>query len=584
MCDITLSDGVTAKITSAAHGLFDGQRITIADSTNFNGTFAVRVEDADTFFIDIVAGPFADESSVHCNYATVTTQSRSTVNSILLESANHGFKTDQKAIITSTTNYNSDKQVFVKSGTTFTIPVDSLIATESSGLGLVTGPNIYVRTDVGPTKIDRGVSKGIGAIETDNLMSFIGMDNTLETHPNYFLPSNYNALDNQVNFNSDLTDNLTQRVSKLTAMMADKAQDKTIKFNYKNCSLVANNDGGAGLRSITFSSITGSSPIVDVILPGVNITGTIDISSAIVLDINQSAYITITRNASFSIVVPTVADTSSIPVAENIFIVATRKSDTSVFLADSTELIADSSIALLSNSSRVTNQNLNIEVIEGGTWSVIDNAGTLELTLSADAYINVEGLAKERNTIDAQQIDFISVGDVAYITLNRNTGATDSRTVIVADISAINNLSSPDILIIAERTSNGIMLFDKSKLKDGESKSLGEILDSFIASLTSTIYEEYISIIAGIPSIDNELQGPVVATTVVTIPLDSKNGDALKQYKVGKGSLQVWLNGIYLLNGDDYSEIGTVGTLSNTFVINVQLEILDTLTVRINNA
>ncbi len=336
LCNITLSDGTTAKVSSSAHGLSDGQRVTIADSTNFNGTFEVRVEDANTFFIDVLAGPFANESGVHANYATVTTQSRSTANGIVLESANHGFTTDQKAIITGTTNYNSDKQVFVKSGTTFTIPVSSLIASEY--VGTATCVNIYVRTDVGPTRLDRGVSKGIGAVDTNNIMSFIGMDTTLETYPSYHTPSNYNTLQNQVNFNSDIADNLTQRVSKLTSMMADKAQDKTLKYaeNYNSINNITN--GSA--QQITFIGV--GTPTLGIILPSsTNFNNTITLSGTLSLLVNQAAYFTIDRNASFSLAnlsALTICNIQDVPLAENVYIFAYRLSGVECYLYNNKKL------------------------------------------------------------------------------------------------------------------------------------------------------------------------------------------------------------------------------------------------------
>lgn len=587
-CNISESDGETAKVTSTAHGLQDGQRVTFSDTVNFNGTYAIEVEDANTFYIQFPSGPFADESGVSCNYATVTTQSRSTVNGIVLESANHGFRTDQKIIISATTNYNSDKQVFVLGNTTFSIPVDGPTVTETSGLA--TAVNIYVRTDVGPTKLDRGESKGIGDLASENLMSFIGMENDVQTHPFYHNPLGYNTLFGQENYNSIDTDNLTQRVSQLTSMMADKAQDKTIKLNCQNCSLVANNDGGAGLRSLEYTSMTGSAPFIDVVLPSSDTTGTVSLSSPIVLAVNQSAYIIINRNATFS-VTPIVVNTDDVPLSENIFVIATRKSDTSVFLADSTEVPADAMIALLSHEARVINQNLNEEIIEGSDWELVDNAGSYELTITADAYVDMEGLIKERNTIEAQTIILPSVGDCAYIMLNRNAGATSVRAVTVGSISAVANISSPDILVIARRMSDGVILSDKQKVKPADSRKLGEIsnqlqddINGIIAILAGNAYDEPIYIIAGAPANDNELTGPIPATTIITLPADSRDSNAVKEYENGKGVLELFLNGVYLLNGLDWQEVGTLGSSQTTFQINVDLEISDELTCRIDTA
>lgn len=579
--DITNHDGIRAKVTSVAHGLTDKQRIGISGTTNYNGIFPVMVETADIFYISLTGGPFADELAQSAFYTTVTTIASSTVDGFQLESANHSLEIDESVTLSSTTNYNGTFQVFPKTATNFTIPVTTAIATEITGV--VTAVHILVRTSVGPTNLSQGENQHIGEGATENILSFIGSDNDIQTYPIYNNPLSYNTLWGTENYNSDLTDNLSVRASRLTSMMADKAQDKTIQWNYQNCSLVANNAGGGSTRSLAFTSLTGSSPVIDVILPGSSIGGTIDISSPIVLDSNQSAYVTINRNATFAALVPVVANTSSIVVSENIFIIASRKADTSVYLADGTEVIALAMIALLGHKHRVENQNLNASVIEGGIWSAVTNATAIDVTLSTDAYVNLEGIAKERNTILAQTISFPTVGTVAYISVSRDSGIAVNKVVTVADIASISNISSPDIVIIAKRMSDGIILPDESKIKVGESKALGEILTGFITVLTATIFEEPLSIIAGAPANSREMTGPVAPAATITIPLDSKNADALKQYVVGKGTLQVYLNGIYLHSGLDYTEIGATGTSSNTFTTNIDLVVFDTLTIRINN-
>lgn len=331
-CNITLNKGTTAKVTSTAHGLQDGQRVTISGSTNFNGTFSVMVENANVFFIQR-AGTFANESGVFASFATIYTKSRSTVDGIALESANHGFKTDQTVTISGTTNYNLDRQVFVLGNTSFTIPVPSSIASESSGLA--TAANVYVRTDVGPAKLDRGVSKSVGVAISDNLTTFIGMDNATQTHPIYNTPSNYGTLDGAENYNASDADNLSARASKLTSMMADKAQDKTIKYVY-NFNIITNTTNGAA-QELVFSTAIGN-PSVRFILPGsVNFDNTLTLTGTLSLNTNQAAYFTIDRNIGFSIAnlsALTVVDIDKVPVNENVYIFAYRLDDVECFFYD----------------------------------------------------------------------------------------------------------------------------------------------------------------------------------------------------------------------------------------------------------
>ena len=95
--DIDQHDGQTARVTSVAHGLVDGDRVTIANTTNFDGTYKVEVETADIFYITVSGGPFGDESG-DAYYATITTVARSTPYGFQEESANHGFNSDDTII------------------------------------------------------------------------------------------------------------------------------------------------------------------------------------------------------------------------------------------------------------------------------------------------------------------------------------------------------------------------------------------------------------------------------------------------------------------------------------------------------
>jgi hypothetical protein len=212
--DIENHDGNQAKCTLVGHGLTDKQRIGISGSTNFNGSYQVNVQDADIFYINLTGGPFADELGVSAHYATVTTTTTSTADGYQLESSTHGFETDQLVSITDTTNYNGDFNVFVTGSDTFTVAVLSSIATESAGTA--TSVNMYVRTDLGPTKLSQGENKQIGEVESENIMSFIGMDNASQTTPVY-----------DSNIRGSLTDSLTDRLSTLTDAMGDQQEDRS---------------------------------------------------------------------------------------------------------------------------------------------------------------------------------------------------------------------------------------------------------------------------------------------------------------------------------------------------------------------
>jgi hypothetical protein len=586
--NITQHNGTTALVTSVGHGLQDGQRIYISGSANFDGIYAASVESANEFYINVTGGPFVDETLISAYYATVTTTTKSTDYGLQLESASHGMTRDQRAIISGTSNYNGDYQVYPIDDTNFTIPITAFAADETDGLS--TSVNIYVRTDIGPTKLERGENKFIGETESENLMNFIGMDNDAQSYPYYYILPGYNTLDNQENYNADLTDNLTHRVSKLTSMMADKAQDKTINFGFKNCNEVSNVAGAGTLRTVQFSSLTITSPSIEVNIPSSGVAGTVGLSAPINLEENQVAYFQINRNSNFSLGGVTISNFSNLDVDENTFCVAYRGTGNNIYLYDGSEVLQDATIAYKSHKDKQINQNLNADIIAESLWSVSANVGSFDLQLAGEAYVGLQEITKERNTIQPQTISFTAADEVAYVDLNRQDGVADNLTVNVVALENLSNIASPDFLVIARSMPDGVVLFDKTKLKDGESKTLNNhitdqlqaIIDGLVDLVNDNVYDEKISIIAGVAANDNELTGPISAGTTITIPTDGRDGDSVQNYEVGKGVLEVFLNGQYLFNGVDWSELGTLGDASNTFQIDIDLVVDDELTIRID--
>ena len=364
--DITGHDGAQALVTSASHSLSNGQQITIAGSTNYNGTFSVQIVDSNSFNIDITGGPFGDELTQAGFYATVTTASRSTSDGLQLESANHGLRTDQKTVITDTTNYNGTFEVFTTSNTSYTIPVGSLIANESSGTN--TSVNIYVRTDIGPTKLEQGENKFIGEVETENLMSYIGRNTDSQSNPIY-----------------SSTEIITQG-DDLTTSIGD---------------LDASAD-----RTLTYVGKT------------------------------------------------------------------------------------DAEVNPTYSSAQIITQNDDHNTVIG------------DLDASADRTLTYTG------KLDAESDPTYSSTEV--ITQN------DDLTTSIGDLD----------------------------------QSLGGVLDT----LDTNAYDEDIAIIAGAPSNDNELTGPISASTIITLPTDSRDADSAQTYIIGEGVLEIFLNGIMLAQGVDWSE------------------------------
>jgi hypothetical protein len=194
--------------------------------------------------------------------------------------------------------------------------------------GTATLARLDVRSEEGITKVVQGETIDIGEGDSDNIQRFIGMSSLAETYPIYFTGP-YNTLWNLANYNGNITDNLTLRTSKLTAMMADKAQDKTIKY-LTTASTAVNTANGLS-QQITFLPSASTLTILQPGSPGNAVISLPNVSPGISLLANQSAYVVINRNAAStpSIVVVNTAD---VPIDENVIVIASRLGDNSIWL------------------------------------------------------------------------------------------------------------------------------------------------------------------------------------------------------------------------------------------------------------
>ena len=454
--NITEQSGEKAKVTctfnsqtgNALHLLEDGERITISGSVSYNGTYKIEKETDEIFYINTTA---TGDETVSGYYGTVTTTSRYSADGLLLESSNHNFKSDQQIIISDTASgWNNTYEIFVKNDTKFSIPVPGNIISVSTGLATL--PKINVRTEVSQAKITQGEVKYVGDVDSQNIQTYIGMKSLAQETPEYYTSDNYNTKRGSSNYNCDLSEDLTTRVAKLTSMMADKAQDKTIKFapDYSICVKTTNGVD----QDIEFFR-DGGSPKLSIILNSSASNNIINLSGTLSLAVNKVAYFNIDRNNSLTLASLsdlTVSNIGDLPLSENVFVFAYRLNDTSVWLWD------------------------QIKLTEGNN------------TVSSD----------------------------------------------------INDM------------------------------------------LNDNVYDENVFVISGSPSSLNEIQGPVAPLTYIPLPLDSRNTNQVQNYIVGKGVLEVFLNGISLKNGIDWQEVGTIGTPSNSIRIDIDLVIGDELQFRID--
>lgn len=106
--------------------------------------------------------------------------------------------------------------------------------------------------------------------------------------------------------------------------------------------------------------------------------------------------------------------------------------------------------------------------------------------------------------------------------------------------------------------------------------AVGDVQDS----LDIDPYSEIITIVSGAPADDNEMTGPVAASTNVLIPLNSRISDVQETYIVGRADLIITLGGITLVVDKDYTEVGSPGDASSEVQFTFQLEVDDVLEFR----
>lgn len=134
----------------------------------------------------------------------------------------------------------------------------------------------------------------------------------------------------------------------------------------------------------------------------------------------------------------------------------------------------------------------------------------------------------------------------------------------------------PNSLLFGNTFNNQDTLVKAISTNTANINAIGTVLDE-------NVYEEHLRVVAGAPANTNQVTGPVTSGTLLTLPNDSRDSNAAEQYLVGDGILEIFLNGKLLLRDEDYSEVGTSGTLSTDVQILFDLVVDDKLTFRIGS-
>lgn len=166
-----------------------------------------------------------------------------------------------------------------------------------------------------------------------------------------------------------------------------------------------------------------------------------------------------------------------------------------------------------------------------------------------------------------------------FIVRSQNTSAG------VTSPSSNVNVSSPfAVTTIQSGTGSG-----NNVIHDGDNLTLAiKELDQAIGAALNTNnpnYDEPLTVVTGAPANTNQITGPVSSGATLTLPNNSRAGSIAQLYTVGKGRLEVYLNGQYLTlnsaSGNDWTEVGASNTNSSTIVINRGLAIGDIVEFRI---
>jgi Avian adenovirus fibre, N-terminal len=575
--NISDSDGIKAKLTfPSAHGLNDGERIVVAGAGSYNGTYAVEVSSSTEVYIATTA--VTNPTGVTASWAVVTTSARTNGYSYTLESANHGFATGETVRISGTsTSYDTYSDIgpglyelSVRNATQFQIPYNANTS-DVVNAGQATVARVILRTEFGSISVVQGESVDIGG-DIQNLMDFIGMTSMSQSNPLYAIPGDtagQTLLVGSQDYNSVSTDSLTTRVSRLTGMMMGRVQDRGLAFNGR---LTVRNTTSGGDQVLT---ISGSQFLSK---PG-SPEQTISYSGSYNLAANTALVIILERDGSGSIS-PTVESLGSpFVLAENKLVLYSRFGTTSVYAWDGTEIVNSSSYTVGSLEDSQS-KNLFVQDLAGMKLDPLTGVFSFNNTL-ANIILHLPGASSTSNTINVAAIAALTSvqrtipsGSCVWVRVNRRVSKTFTTTTTSP------TYQDSDVAGALYITTMANVPVDQDVFVLYTNQS-GALLAPWNTNPVGNVYEEDKVVVSGPPANDNEVSGPVISGSIISIPFDSRNFEEIQYYVVGSGQLEVYLSGQRLRLNEDWLEVGATGTLSTQIQIQQDLVIGDVLTFRI---
>lgn len=205
-------------------------------------------------------------------------------------------------------------------------------------------------------------------------------------------------------------------------------------------------------------------------------------------------------------------------------------------------------------------------------WFKVNGVGTKPIVANTNNDIEVNilntdtatqvatKLADAFNT--APMLDFSAVSGAGTVTVTNTSSGT-------ANPASNGNVGAPFAISITQAgTGQGNYV-----IHDGDNltlaiKELDQALGNLFASLDSPTYDEVVEIVASGATPPASLNGPVANGTLITLPNNTREGNIPQQYTVGKGSLQVFLNGQFIdIESGAYVEVGASGAPSSQIQI-----------------
>lgn len=173
-------------------------------------------------------------------------------------------------------------------------------------------------------------------------------------------------------------------------------------------------------------------------------------------------------------------------------------------------------------------------------------------------------------------------GAVVRVAPNDDTVRVTNASAGVTTNAVNFNTGGLTVTIIQEGTGSGNFIVNDGDNLTAAIKKLDQAYGQLLASLDSPTYDEPVDIVASGATPPNSLNGPVAPNTVINLPPNTRLANTPQTYTVGRGTLQVFLNGQYLRLGIDWTEVGAALTLSGQIQILQQLAVGDAIQFRIS--